>query len=221
MYKTCKMCKVTKPITKFHKSTTHKDGKRNECNYCQSVLNWFRRGKVNNLIIVNWSFKAPKIKEIVCYGCETRKPVGEYRNRSDVTSGIYLRCSPCLNKYIDKENKAKVYIAYYADKSEEIKQRVRDYRKANPHKIAELSAYRRFIERRSIPSWITKLDKQKMQLIYLERKNISEITGIEHHVDHIIPLNGVNVCGLHIPENLRVITATENLKKSNKLEGVK
>jgi 5-methylcytosine-specific restriction endonuclease McrA len=46
---------------------------------------------------------------------------------------------------------------------------------------------------------------------------MSQTTGERYVVDHIIPLQGEAVCGLHVPWNLRVITQEENLAKSNKL----
>lgn len=67
------------------------------------------------------------------------------------------------------------------------------------------------------PKWLTAEDWSAMEALYTESRLITESTGIQQHVDHIVPLVGKTVSGLHVPWNLRVIPATENLKKSNKL----
>lgn len=54
---------------------------------------------------------------------------------------------------------------------------------------------------------------------WLNLKEIEEIYGCRppgFHVDHIVPINGKNVCGLHVPWNLQYLLAIDNLKKSNK-----
>ena len=43
-----------------------------------------------------------------------------------------------------------------------------------------------------------------------------QTTGFDWHIDHIVPLNYKNACGLHNAFNLQVVPATWNLKKSNK-----
>lgn len=65
------------------------------------------------------------------------------------------------------------------------------------------------------PCWLTRDDLWLMKEAYALAKLRSKVTGIDWHVDHIIPLRGKTVSGLHVPTNLRVITAEENFCKGN------
>lgn len=69
---------------------------------------------------------------------------------------------------------------------------------------------------RATPEWLTEEQKSETVMIYKIAAEKSAITGIAHHVDHIVPLRGSNVSGLHVPWNLRVVTADENYQKNNK-----
>ena len=70
----------------------------------------------------------------------------------------------------------------------------------------------------AIPKWLTAEHKAQIASIYAQAKQLEMETGVPHQVDHIIPLQGDNVCGLHVPWNLRAITAKENRRKWNRLE---
>lgn len=70
------------------------------------------------------------------------------------------------------------------------------------------------------PAWLTGEDITLMRQMYRLAQQLTAETSIKHHVDHIIPLRGKNVSGLHVPSNLRVITAEENSRKSNSFIGL-
>lgn len=94
--------------------------------------------------------------------------------------------------------------------------KVREWSKKNPHKVLEQSARKRATKLKRIPCWLNDNDFQKIKQIYLEAKEKSDKEGKKYHVDHIIPLRGKYVSGLHVPSNLRILLAEENLVKSNK-----
>jgi 5-methylcytosine-specific restriction endonuclease McrA len=76
---------------------------------------------------------------------------------------------------------------------------------------------RRRKHREATPKWLTTAQKGAMREIYKMAITMTQTTGEQYVVDHIVPLRSHEVCGLHVPWNLRVITQEENLKKSNKL----
>lgn len=220
MYKICKKCGALKTVDKFHKSTTHKSGLRNECSACTSALKWLKNPKIKLLKFVRFTLKVTVINQIYCFKCSTRKDISEFATRSDSPSGIFYRCKPCVRNARDLEVKRASDRNYYVVNCTKVKSLVKKYRLDNPHKIAELSARNRAIRKRATPNWLT--DEQKAQIndTYWQRAVKSKETGIEHHVDHIVPIKGDKICGLHVPWNLRVIPARQNLRKRNKMEDI-
>lgn len=89
--------------------------------------------------------------------------------------------------------------------------------KRDKHKWTAQRAKRRAAERNATPPWLTTLHLQEMKQIYKDAGEISALTGRQHHVDHIIPLISKKVCGLHVPWNLQILEAAENIAKSNRL----
>jgi hypothetical protein len=65
---------------------------------------------------------------------------------------------------------------------------------------------------RRVPLWV---DRADLRAIYLNSKSLTKATGVQHSVDHIVPLHHPLVCGLHCPANLCVIPLVENVHKSN------
>ena len=79
------------------------------------------------------------------------------------------------------------------------------------------SKLRKLAQKKRTPPWLNKEQKQQILSFYREAKSLQITTGVDYHVDHIVPLCGKTVCGLHVPWNLQVIEGSINLSKSNLL----
>lgn len=81
----------------------------------------------------------------------------------------------------------------------------------NSHTAARLAHVKR-----ATPKWLSEADVASIRALYEEAARLTAATGTPHQVDHIVPLRGRFVSGLHVPGNLQILPARDNLKKGNR-----
>ena len=79
---------------------------------------------------------------------------------------------------------------------------------------ADTAKYRADKDKRT-PNWLTEFDHIHIKALYQLAAMRTRESGFPWHVDHVIPLRGKNVSGLHTPANMRVIPGEENERKNN------
>lgn len=115
---------------------------------------------------------------------------------------------------VDKLKKAKR--DYYDKNKEAILEAKKTYRQRAKGNINYLNACRKKSVRLRTPAWLTAEDKWYIKEVYDLAVLRTRLTGVSWHVDHIVPLQGKTVSGLHVPWNLQVIPAKDNIAKKNR-----
>jgi hypothetical protein len=115
-------------------------------------------------------------------------------------------CTACLKEKTRKHQKTEGHLAYrreYTKRPEQASKRSMLHRSREQH-----------ISRNASKDYGPE-DQTRMRRVY-ELASAYRLLGIDCHVDHIVPLKGDNVCGLHVGVNLQVLEAKANLQKGNK-----
>lgn len=99
-------------------------------------------------------------------------------------------------------------------RKEQIAEYNRLYKSRNRELYASCEKARYAKKIMAMPDWV---DRRQIDPIYERARRITAETGVQHEVDHIVPLQGVNVCGLHVPWNLQILTRSQNASKGNRL----
>lgn len=107
-------------------------------------------------------------------------------------------------------------IAFRAANKSIIKERKAKYAKDNKHIVNAACSKRKAAKLQRTPAWIGDEELWLIQEVYELASIRTKMHGFSWHVDHIIPLQGELVSGLHTPENLQVIPAVENITKGNR-----
>lgn len=215
--KICTKCKESKGLSEFGKQATGLNGLRSVCKKCHNLDN------------KKYRKEHPEVR--AKYRSENKEKIAITTNEYYVNNSIVIKERSamwylnnieyaCLqqkgyrieNHTLIKDKKHE----HYVNNSETILQKQKQDRKENPDKFNARNAKRRAAKLQRVPVWLTKEDFKTITAIYKEARTLTESTGIQHHVDHIIPLLGKNVSGFHCPKNLQILTATENMKKKNK-----
>jgi hypothetical protein len=120
----------------------------------------------------------------------------------------------------NKEARQAQALKYYYANHEKAKELQLARQKTRLPQIAAYEAARRALKLQRTPKWLTEIDKERIQNEYKLAALQSKITGESWHVDHIIPLQGKLVSGLHVPSNLRAMRGVDNISKNNNFEVV-
>jgi len=96
--------------------------------------------------------------------------------------------------------------------------KVKEWKLRNKGRVSAINRKRELQKKKACPIWLTEFDHDYITHIYIQSRELEKIDNVKYHVDHIIPLQGKNVSGLHVPWNLQILTADENLRKWNKYE---
>jgi len=161
----------------------------------------------------------------LCTMCKISKSETDYYK-----SGKSSECKECAKKrarlYLYPNQDAprgqksseqrKATQARYREKNrDQIRAGQRRYVKENLAKVLARTHKYQAQKLNATPKWLTFEHYRQMQDIFLKASELSKSLG-PHEVDHIVPLCGDNVCGLHVPWNLQILPRAENRRKFNK-----
>lgn len=203
--KKCSKCKEEQEQSDFHKDRTKNDGRSATCKSCAK-----KRSKTY-------------------YHANTDK-VKKYRQNNkekiDITRKKYVaenkeKIASVKKDYAErnKEHLAKAKKKWRENNKDRDDLNHKKYRQENRGRVNATNSRRRAAKLQATPKWITQEQLKEIDEIYQDVQDIQWLAEEKLHVDHIYPLQGKTMCGLHVPENLRIVSASENLKKSNKVEG--
>lgn len=222
--KACTICAESKDADQFYGDRSTRDGLARHCKECVKARARAHYAKDRERGTANaraWKLANPERKKALDKAHYDRRDVAADRERQR----LFREANPHKSSEYNKKYRSKpgvlarhnAYNREWREKNSELqKQRIAAWNERNPDLLRSYKAARRAAELRA-STLLTDDLVRRIRDLFAEAARLEAQTGERHHVDHIVPLRGKTVCGLHVPWNLRVIPAIENLRKSNNL----
>ena len=204
--KVCTKCKEIKPLNLFRVDSRLKSGRGSQCQKCTAVKALENRNR--NIEKARADFRNWRKQNSVKDTKRKLKWAKENKERTlEIGRNYYHRNKEAR---LAKQKEAREKNPEYH------RQKTNEWRKNNMGYILAANALRHANKLQRTPKWLSKEDKAKVKAIYDAARNLTVTTGQQYHVDHIIPLQGKLVSGLHVPNNLQILHWKENLSKRHK-----
>lgn len=216
--KICNTCGNLLPVDMFNKQSSSKDGLAHKCKACRREyrVKFYAENRERLIAeVIQYQKDNPDKVNERTHRYRLRHPEKEKARAVKYKQENAEKIKQSNKRYRDN-NKEKVTLAnkkYSVANAEIIRIKRKIYAQNNKGYINFRTRLRQARKRQATPSWAN-LDKIKE--LYVLAQQLELETGVKYHVDHIIPLTHPLVCGLHVENNLQVITAEENLSKGNK-----
>lgn len=208
--KVCTKCGEEKDLSEFYTTLKRRPGK------CRTCENKYNAIKAREKFIPK---KIVKPLTRTCSKCNLEKLTDEFYSKSKLLTRFSKKatCKECRKAYVRKwesENpQTSIVRKNWRDvNKEKVSLMNRKTKKKHAGRVNANNRQREATKLQAIPRWA---DNEKIKQVYKEAKELSLLTGIEFHVDHMVPLRSKLVCGLHAETNLQILVAKENKKKQN------
>lgn len=150
----------------------------------------------------------------ICKQCNSSLAFSCFNKHSQTKDGYRSKCKECRRlEHIQYRKQNVVKFKEY----EKARNKAGAFKNRDKVKKLACSSKYRSCKINATPTWLTEDHYSEILDFYIICKMFRIYTGVEYHVDHIIPLRGSLVCGLHVPWNLQILTSTENISKNNRL----
>ena len=233
MLKRCNGCKTEKPVTDFFKRSAAPDGLKPRCKDCgrSEAKRRYHRDPAATKVKIAAKYQANKdrLKDQRDAKRAANPPAPrvyprlpdeerarrkkESRKRTYEKNKTAVLAQAAKYRAENKEKERRDRRAHYERNRTETLEACRVYRQANKGKVAAWQKKYQTKKRQALPVWA---NLPRIAEIYETAAWLTEQSGEPWHVDHIVPLQGKTVCGLHVENNLTLLPASENIAKSNR-----
>lgn len=204
--KKCTVCQEVKAFDCFSKNIRTSDNLTSSCKQCQSEKKRAYREANKEKVAAQKAASYERHKEKHLKRCAEWQ-----RNNKEKKNAINARY-----RNSHKESIAAHLKIYYEANKEKVAARTSEWGKRTRPERSAMRRKHQALEINRLPSWLTEQDFLRMKCFYQLAAMRTKESGFDWHVDHIVPLRGKLVSGLHVPNNLRVVPASENYAKTNK-----